>query len=80
VLPASPLGPLLALTALPLEYYLLLTIVLALYAARLVHARKRHERGPVRCGQSGRFLEIPGAGAGVGVRKWGQCVPGTSGA
>ncbi|MER6123238.1 cation transporting ATPase C-terminal domain-containing protein [Streptomyces sp. NPDC001795] len=44
VLPASPLGPLLGLTALPLEYYLLLTTVLTLYAAGLVLARKRHER------------------------------------
>nr|WP_234384765.1 magnesium-translocating P-type ATPase [Streptomyces sp. MMG1121] len=44
VLPPSPLGPLLGLTALPLEYYLLLTFVLALYAAGLVLARGRYER------------------------------------
>ncbi|MFI2202898.1 magnesium-translocating P-type ATPase [Streptomyces sp. NPDC020192] len=44
VLPPSPLGPLLGLTALPPEYYLLLTIVLALYAGALVLARTRHER------------------------------------
>ncbi|MGW5482786.1 magnesium-translocating P-type ATPase [Streptomyces sp. NPDC004008] len=46
VLPLSPIGPLLGLTKLPLEYYLLLTIVLALYAAGLVLARKTHERNP----------------------------------
>ncbi|MGW4569412.1 HAD-IC family P-type ATPase, partial [Streptomyces sp. NPDC004561] len=44
VLPLSPLGPLLGLTTLPLEYYLLLTVVLALYAAGLVLARSRYAR------------------------------------
>lgn len=43
LLPPSPLGPLLGLTPLPLEYYLLLTLVLALYAAALVLARARYE-------------------------------------
>ncbi|MGW1253965.1 hypothetical protein ACWD5Q_01965 [Streptomyces sp. NPDC002513] len=47
VLPASPLGPLLGLTALPLDYYLLLTLVLALHAAGLALARTRHERNPL---------------------------------
>ncbi|MEU8695865.1 magnesium-translocating P-type ATPase [Streptomyces sp. NPDC048665] len=53
VLPPSPLGPLLGLTTLPLEYYLLLTIVLALYAAGLVLARKRHERNLLGEGDPG---------------------------
>ncbi|MFC8708952.1 magnesium-translocating P-type ATPase [Streptomyces sp. NPDC057197] len=45
-LPPSPLGPPLGLTALPGEYYLLLTAVLALYAAALLAARARYTRGP----------------------------------
>ncbi|QHA01999.1 magnesium-translocating P-type ATPase [Streptomyces broussonetiae] len=44
VLPPSPLGPLLGLTALPLEYYLLLAAVLALYTAALLPTRARYER------------------------------------
>ncbi|MGW1055372.1 magnesium-translocating P-type ATPase [Streptomyces sp. NPDC002521] len=44
VLPPSPLGSLLGLTALPLDYYVLLTAVLALYAAGLALARTRYER------------------------------------
>ncbi|MFJ9896738.1 magnesium-translocating P-type ATPase [Streptomyces sp. NPDC091280] len=44
LLPLSPLGPLLGLTALPIEYYLLLTAVLALYTAGLLAARARYER------------------------------------
>ncbi|MGI5142968.1 magnesium-translocating P-type ATPase [Streptomyces sp. CA-106110] len=44
LLPPSPLGPALGLTTLPLEYYLLLTAVLALYATGLVLARARYER------------------------------------
>ncbi|MGW1159819.1 magnesium-translocating P-type ATPase [Streptomyces sp. NPDC002519] len=44
VLPPSPLGPVLGLSTLPLEYYLLLTAVLALYAIGLVLARARYER------------------------------------
>ncbi|MGJ5752065.1 Mg2+-importing ATPase [Streptomyces puniciscabiei] len=53
VLPPSPLGPPLGLPTLPLEYYLLLTIVLALYAAGLVLARKHHERNLLGGGNSG---------------------------
>jgi Mg2+-importing ATPase len=44
LLPLSPLGPVLGLTALPLEYYMLLTAVLVLYAAGLVVAGARYER------------------------------------
>ncbi|WP_427919134.1 magnesium-translocating P-type ATPase [Streptomyces sp. cg40] len=44
LLPPSPLGPLLGLTALPIEYYLLLTAVLVLYAVGLLAARSRYER------------------------------------
>nr|WP_308288070.1 magnesium-translocating P-type ATPase [Streptomyces corallincola] len=44
VLPASPLGPPLGLTALPAVYYALLGAVLALYAAALVVAGNRYER------------------------------------
>ncbi|MFB7597152.1 magnesium-translocating P-type ATPase [Streptomyces sp. NPDC056160] len=43
-LPPSPLGPVLGLTALPAVYYLLLTVVLVLYAAGLLAARARYER------------------------------------
>ncbi|MFF3920681.1 magnesium-translocating P-type ATPase [Streptomyces sp. NPDC001852] len=42
-LPPSPLGPPLGLAALPTAYYLLLGVVLALYAAALLMARTRHE-------------------------------------
>lgn len=44
LLPASPLGPALGLTALPGVYYGLLALVLALYAVGLLAARTRHER------------------------------------
>ncbi|MFI0817139.1 magnesium-translocating P-type ATPase [Streptomyces sp. NPDC021098] len=44
LLPPSPLGPLLGLTALPGVYYPLLAAVLVLYAAALLAARARHER------------------------------------
>ncbi|MFE9169133.1 magnesium-translocating P-type ATPase [Streptomyces kebangsaanensis] len=44
LLPPSPLGPWLGLTALPTVYYLLLTAVLVLYAAGLLAARVRYER------------------------------------
>ncbi|MYU20556.1 magnesium-translocating P-type ATPase [Streptomyces sp. SID8352] len=43
-LPPSPLGPVLGLTALPVQYYLLLGAVLVLYAAGLLAARMRYER------------------------------------
>jgi Mg2+-importing ATPase len=43
-LPPSPLGPPLGLAALPAAYYLLLSLVLVLYAAALLTARRRHER------------------------------------
>ncbi|MFE9454348.1 magnesium-translocating P-type ATPase [Streptomyces sp. NPDC006739] len=43
-LPPSPLGPPLGLAALPTGYYLLLSVVLALYTAALLMARTRHER------------------------------------
>ncbi|MEU9347705.1 magnesium-translocating P-type ATPase [Streptomyces sp. NPDC048278] len=47
LLPPSPLGPPLGLTALPAVYYLLLVAVLVLYAAGLLAARARYERrGP----------------------------------
>ncbi len=58
LLPPSPLGPPLGLTALPPEYYLLLTVVLALYAAALVLARTRQEQHLIGRGEwveSGRF-------------------------
>ncbi|MFE7987231.1 magnesium-translocating P-type ATPase [Streptomyces shenzhenensis] len=52
-LPPSPLGPVLGLTTLPAAYYLLLGVVLALYAVALVRARGRYERSlagrGVRC-------------------------------
>ncbi|MEU0831108.1 magnesium-translocating P-type ATPase [Streptomyces sp. NPDC005969] len=44
LLPPSPLGPPLGLTALPATYYLLLTAVLALYAGALLAARARNGR------------------------------------
>ncbi|MFE3326584.1 magnesium-translocating P-type ATPase [Streptomyces sp. NPDC059176] len=44
VLPPSPLGPVLGLSALPPSYYLLLGCVLAVYAAALLAARARDER------------------------------------
>ncbi|MFL4905727.1 magnesium-translocating P-type ATPase [Streptomyces sp. MMS24-I2-30] len=43
-LPLSPLGPMLGLTTLPTAYYLLLAVVLALYAGALVLFRGRYER------------------------------------
>ncbi|MGX4691133.1 magnesium-translocating P-type ATPase [Streptomyces sp. JNUCC 63] len=44
LLPPSPLGSWLGLTALPAVYYLLLTAVLVLYAGGLLAARTRYER------------------------------------
>ncbi|MEU0354454.1 magnesium-translocating P-type ATPase [Streptomyces cyaneofuscatus] len=44
LLPLTPLGPLLGMSALPLLYYLLLGSVLGLYAAGLTAARRRYER------------------------------------
>ncbi|MGW7539551.1 magnesium-translocating P-type ATPase [Streptomyces sp. NPDC054770] len=44
LLPPSPLGPPLGLTTLSPAYYLLLTAVLALYAAAVIAARARYER------------------------------------
>ncbi|MFD8819511.1 magnesium-translocating P-type ATPase [Streptomyces sp. NPDC059627] len=44
LLPPSPLGPPLGLTTLSPAYYLLLTAVLALYAAAVLAARARYER------------------------------------
>ncbi|MFF9507744.1 magnesium-translocating P-type ATPase [Streptomyces sp. NPDC014724] len=44
VLPLTPLGPLLGMSALPPLYYLLLATVLALYAYGLWAARARYER------------------------------------
>ncbi|WP_406164222.1 magnesium-translocating P-type ATPase [Streptomyces canus] len=44
ILPASPLGAALGLSALPGVYYGLLAAVLALYGAGLLAARTRHER------------------------------------
>ncbi|GGN06514.1 magnesium-translocating P-type ATPase [Streptomyces fuscichromogenes] len=44
LLPPSPLGPQLGLTALSPAYYLLLTAVLALYAVAVLAARARYER------------------------------------
>lgn len=43
-LPLSPLGSLVGLTGLPAVYYLLLSLVLALYAAALLLARARRDR------------------------------------
>ncbi|MFF7333594.1 magnesium-translocating P-type ATPase [Streptomyces sp. NPDC008150] len=45
LLPVSPLGSLLGLTALPVTYYALLVVVLALYATALRAASRRWERG-----------------------------------
>ncbi|WLW51441.1 HAD-IC family P-type ATPase [Streptomyces sp. YU58] len=44
LLPPSPLGGALGMTALPLAYYLLLAAVLALYALALTAIRVRHDR------------------------------------
>jgi Mg2+-importing ATPase len=44
LLPPSPLGGLLGMTALPTAYYLLLSAVLALYALALWAVRERYER------------------------------------
>ncbi|MEU2525724.1 magnesium-translocating P-type ATPase [Streptomyces sp. NPDC013087] len=44
LLPLSPLGPLLGMTALPVLYYPLLAAVLALYTVALVAARSRYDR------------------------------------
>ncbi|WP_369243066.1 magnesium-translocating P-type ATPase [Streptomyces sp. R21] len=44
LLPLSPLGPPLGMTALPVLYYVLLAAVLALYAAALKAARARYDR------------------------------------
>ncbi|MDJ1134328.1 cation-transporting P-type ATPase [Streptomyces iconiensis] len=44
LLPLSPLGPPLGMTALPLVYYPMLGLVLALYGGALVAARARYER------------------------------------
>ena len=43
LLPPSPLGASLGMTALPAPYYLLLAAVLGLYALALTAARRRHE-------------------------------------
>ncbi|MCW7946215.1 magnesium ABC transporter ATPase [Streptomyces hygroscopicus] len=50
LLPLTPLGALLGLSALPMEYFLLLTVVLALYAVALWAVRTRYER---RSGEGG---------------------------
>ncbi|MFI6702789.1 magnesium-translocating P-type ATPase [Streptomyces sp. NPDC050509] len=52
LLPLSPLGPALGMPALPALYYVLLALVLALYAAGLAVARGRHERRHVPDGAS----------------------------
>ncbi|WP_426361867.1 HAD-IC family P-type ATPase [Streptomyces sp. E-08] len=44
LLPLTPLGPVLAMTPLPPLYYLLLAVVLALYAAVLRAARSRYDK------------------------------------
>jgi Mg2+-importing ATPase len=44
LLPPSPLGPLLGMTALPPSYYLMLAAVLALYAAALTATKSRYDR------------------------------------
>ncbi|MFE3827704.1 magnesium-translocating P-type ATPase [Streptomyces sp. NPDC059092] len=44
LLPLSPLGPALGMPSLPALYYVLLALVLALYAVGLAVARGRHER------------------------------------
>ncbi|MDA4892838.1 magnesium-translocating P-type ATPase [Streptomyces sp. MS2A] len=58
LLPVSPLGSLLGLTALPVLYYVLLAVVLVLYAAGLTAARTRYDerRGP----GSGRIRPVRG--------------------
>ncbi|GAA5063240.1 magnesium-translocating P-type ATPase [Streptomyces similanensis] len=65
VFPSSPLGPMLGLTALPALYYLLLAVVLILYAAALLAARARFERrggdGPASVSRLGR-PPVPDAG------------------
>lgn len=47
-LPLSPLGPPLGMTGLPLAYYPMLALVLALYGCALVAARARYERRVAR--------------------------------
>ncbi len=44
LLPLTPVGPLLGMSALPPLYYLLLGSVLGLYAVALTAARRRYER------------------------------------
>ncbi|MFJ8789082.1 magnesium-translocating P-type ATPase [Streptomyces sp. NPDC102462] len=65
-LPPSPLGPPLGLTTLPGAYYLLLGVVLALYATALVWARGRYERSPLRRDfpREGRAGQGPATGRG----------------
>ncbi|WP_328557691.1 magnesium-translocating P-type ATPase [Streptomyces sp. NBC_00358] len=60
-LPASPLGPILGLTALPALYYVLLAAVLFLYAVGLLAARTRYER---RRGSAPARAPAGGTGAG----------------
>ncbi|MFZ4284193.1 HAD-IC family P-type ATPase [Streptomyces rhizosphaericola] len=56
LLPLTPVGPLLGMSALPPLYYLLLGSVLGLYAVGLTAARRRYERRHPAGDESGRGL------------------------
>ncbi|MFB6909084.1 HAD-IC family P-type ATPase [Streptomyces bacillaris] len=56
LLPLTPVGPLLGMSALPPLYYLLLGSVLGLYAVGLTAARRRYERRHPAEDESGRGL------------------------
>lgn len=56
LLPLTPVGPLLGMSALPPLYYLLLASVLGLYAVGLTAARRRYERRHPADEKSGRGL------------------------
>ncbi|MFC9176169.1 MULTISPECIES: magnesium-translocating P-type ATPase [unclassified Streptomyces] len=62
LLPLTPLGPFLGMTALPPLYYLLIGSVLGLYAVGLTAARRRYERRrPADAGQEPDVREEVGA-------------------
>ncbi|MER7746236.1 HAD-IC family P-type ATPase [Streptomyces bacillaris] len=62
LLPLTPVGPLLGMSALPPLYYLLLGSVLGLYAVGLTAARRRYERRHPADDESGRDLRKTDAG------------------
>ncbi|WP_399478708.1 HAD-IC family P-type ATPase [Streptomyces sp. OUCMDZ-4982] len=62
LLPLTPVGPLLGMSALPPLYYLLLGSVLGLYTVGLTAARRRYERRHPADDESGRDLRKTDAG------------------